>query len=1075
MLFLPQVDQSYLRNCLLICFCCINFFGFAQLAEKSRLADSLYAKAGVYTEAALVYENIAKGFEERGLLDSAFHKYLYAIKAMGQANQIVEAITLCEVVLEKMNLSAPNHFYQADIFFEKGYCELVIGDREACIQSLKQGIEKENNKTSPDSLKLAGMIQYQGLALLQSGETKRGKGMVVQAYEIKKHLLEEDHFDLASSANMVYMAYDHLFEYGNANKYIAEAHRILSKQLPSTHPHIAIILNNWSNVRRNLGDPYEAKELLLKAIAANQEAGRGYLLAMNYYNLADLYFEIEAFELADTYFSKSLELGDSILVNPSLEKANLYDGLGKIAFHFNRFDEAATFFQQSLAQNLQIVGPTSVEAAQSFHNLGLIAKTNGLNTQASDYFNKSIQLRKDLLGTDHPLTTESQMELANSLWALQEKEPALALWKKCLQQFENYLGENNHRVAALANQLAAAYRKENVPDSVAYYMKIAWNSIIESGEPKNDWIDLVQMPLGLYHANTFDVIEERLNDLLKEASNDSMFAFQQTEAIIRQFHLFLPKIIPLLNQQQTGNQLAFRLQRIFSMAALIAHRSSPQKDITPFYLSCLENSKAFSIRVQLQKRNALSFSKIPDSLQIKDRYLQSRIWAINALKEKEGQLKKDLVQQEIKVNNEWNQWQQTLATQFPSYFKLQYQKPDIDLVQIAEDLSHQDQSLLAYFLLDSLCLAITYDGDHLQSKELKTTTASFDSLLIFNQLIASRAPPERVAPLGFYLYQQFFQPIEYQLKEKVLLFPDGPLYYLNFDLLLNNLPDGQLDFQQFPWLIHKYDFHYANHLKNIPTHQIDNGKNIALAPGFSPQLKEQYLEKLTTGEAVDSTFLNWLSTPWSVALLNELEQENWGETLIGPIATKSKFLPLSKEANIIHFATHAFINNENPLRSFLALNPAPNQKDDGYLYASDLYGLDLNNLLVVLSACQTGLGDYQQGEGVISLAHGFQYAGCPSMIYSLWSIDDQQTNWMIKDFYQFLTEGKPISEALRQSKLTYLREHEGRLSHPYYWGGLVLLGQNQPIYHNSFGKYFWLYLIGFLVVMGLVAFLVKKI
>ena len=183
---------------------------------------------------------------------------------------------------------------------------------------------------------------------------------------------------------------------------------------------------------------------------------------------------------------------------------------------------------------------------------------------------------------------------------------------------------------------------------------------------------------------------------------------------------------------------------------------------------------------------------------------------------------------------------------------------------------------------------------------------------------------------------------------------------------------------------------------------------------------------------------------------------------------------LSTNAEIIHFATHAQVNDEQPLKSFLALNPQPKENDDGYLLASDLYGLNLHSKLVVLSACQTGLGQYQRGEGVLSLAHAFQYAGSPSMIYSLWSIDDQQTNWVVDHLYQNLQNAGSVSKALRKAKLDYLQTHNGELTHPFYWGALLMMGEDQAFEKNILRDFFWLYFIGFLLVMSLVVYFMKK-
>ena len=216
-------------------------------AQTLPQADSLYFKSGDYVAASEAYLVLAGYWEAEEQMDSAFHKYLYAIKAMGQSNQITRALSYCEEVLEKMDLYPHANFYRSDIYYEKGYCELVIGDRNKCVETLTKGMVEENKKQQPDSLKLASMLQYKGLALLQSGEVDQGKETVMKAHQMRLKLLPTDHIELASSANMVYMVFDHLFQYRTADKYIAEAHRIMKKNLEPSHPHYAVVLNNYSN------------------------------------------------------------------------------------------------------------------------------------------------------------------------------------------------------------------------------------------------------------------------------------------------------------------------------------------------------------------------------------------------------------------------------------------------------------------------------------------------------------------------------------------------------------------------------------------------------------------------------------------------------------------------------------------------------------------------------------------------------------------------------------------------------------------------------------------------------------
>jgi len=112
---------------------------------------------------------------------------------------------------------------------------------------------------------------------------------------------------------------------------------------------------------------------------------------------------------------------------------------------------------------------------------------------------------------------------------------------------------------------------------------------------------------------------------------------------------------------------------------------------------------------------------------------------------------------------------------------------------------------------------------------------------------------------------------------------------------------------------------------------------------------------------------------------------------------------------------------------------------DGFLRLHDIYGLDLNADLVVLSACETALGREVRGEGLVGLTQGFMYAGARSVIASLWQVPDRATAELMARFYEFLiNEGLNPADALKKAQLASASERRWR--DPYFWGGFVLLG-----------------------------------
>jgi CHAT domain-containing protein len=143
-------------------------------------------------------------------------------------------------------------------------------------------------------------------------------------------------------------------------------------------------------------------------------------------------------------------------------------------------------------------------------------------------------------------------------------------------------------------------------------------------------------------------------------------------------------------------------------------------------------------------------------------------------------------------------------------------------------------------------------------------------------------------------------------------------------------------------------------------------------------------------------------------------------------------------ARILHFACHGLIDDEDPLASALALSPEGEQ-DDGLLRAYEVMEkLKLNADMVVLSACETGLGEQTRHEGIIGLTRAFQYAGARSVVVSLWSIADASTARLMAELYRHLKAGASKDEALRRAQVALIRSKA--YGHPFYWAPFVLVG-----------------------------------
>jgi CHAT domain-containing protein len=160
------------------------------------------------------------------------------------------------------------------------------------------------------------------------------------------------------------------------------------------------------------------------------------------------------------------------------------------------------------------------------------------------------------------------------------------------------------------------------------------------------------------------------------------------------------------------------------------------------------------------------------------------------------------------------------------------------------------------------------------------------------------------------------------------------------------------------------------------------------------------------------------------------------KALVTSAAKKSVLLTRAREFNIVHIAAHAQLNNVHPLFSRVILAPSDND-DDGSVSVADIYGLALpKTSLAVLSACETQLGPRSKGDDIIGLNRAFMYAGVPSVMASLWSVDDESTSVLMEAFYNHLRQGDGTARALQAAQ----RETRARYPHPFYWAAFVLTG-----------------------------------
>ncbi|MBL7814566.1 MAG: CHAT domain-containing protein, partial [Saprospiraceae bacterium] len=297
------------------------------------------------------------------------------------------------------------------------------------------------------------------------------------------------------------------------------------------------------------------------------------------------------------------------------------------------------------------------------------------------------------------------------------------------------------------------------------------------------------------------------------------------------------------------------------------------------------------------------------------------------------------------------------------------------------------------------------------------------------------------------LQQKLIAPLSNLLTREVVIVPDGVLGYVPFDVLLTEQPKDALKFEKHSYLGKKHiiSYNYSATLwqeMRDKKHKTEPKKNfIGFAPYFNGDttlLSSLFSHDLAMRKGLDS--LKY--TGEEVFKAQKLMR---GESMMDKKATKETFEKIAGDYRIVHLATHGKANDKIGDYCFLAFTEKKDSVQNELLYVRDIYNLSLNADLVVLSACETGIGELKRGEGIVSLARAFTYAGTKSMVTTLWDVNDKSTMYIMEGFYRQLRKGQPKDKALWQSKIDYFTRAKGELAHPYFWAAFIPIGDMQPI------------------------------
>ncbi|MCH2045601.1 MAG: CHAT domain-containing protein [Saprospiraceae bacterium] len=488
-----------------------------------------------------------------------------------------------------------------------------------------------------------------------------------------------------------------------------------------------------------------------------------------------------------------------------------------------------------------------------------------------------------------------------------------------------------------------------------------------------------------------------------------------------------------------------------------------------------EENRALLLLNALKSDEARQFGNVPDSLLAQEQNLIQNL-AFYKKQLFEANLNKDkqriITSQEkiLFIKNKIDALHDIFENKYPKYYELKYAQKIASLREIQASLDTQTQ-ILEYFVGEQYVYLFSITKEDTKALRLSKSTffdAEVEDLFssITNISLLKNTPKKAYSfftTKAYSVYQNFVKPALSKEAKRIVVIPDGQLYHIPFEALLVEEVKQKMPYNQLPYLIHQYTFnyHYSSslmlHHKDLYTNK--KGDILAFAASYS------YPDSLHSNNRREDRLRKALvEIPGTHIEVQQLNEQFNGTFLHNSSANESSFQKLAQDQHysVLHLAMHGVVDKENPDYSSLVFTKTPHKGQvDDLLHAYELNILELKTNLVVLSACETGYGKYEKGEGVLSIGRGFMYAGVPSIVMTLWPLSDKSSPILIQDFYTHLAKHVPKDQALRQAKLNYLQTSQDLAGHPFFWASFITLGDPKSIRLDKRGnfwtEYWWLW------------------
>lgn len=820
-------------------------------------------------------------------------------------------------------------------------------------------------------------------------------------------------------------------------------------------------------------------------------------LAISYRNLSNLYYDLGMPHVALQYIRQALHITQKSRGPKHPSTAAYLQQLHNLLYTLRELPEAEETINEALAIYKQLGDDYQVQYAQALFGKALLLEEYKKYPQALNFKMRALKITQTHAGEVTELGHTLYRGIANH-WRLYRKQPqkALPYAQKAVDIARKMDGDFGTSVARTLHSLASCHLENKAYAKALTYIREGLYASM-GDYPKN----AQRLPDFSQHEKTFFYSYEQVDKLLylkAQTHWEQYIAHSESEAlqaawttiwaIVDFYDLHRAALYEVADKLTRQAQT----QAVFDLGLRIAQECYSQTQDPQFLeraFILMERNKGRLLLDAIQQNKALLQNQIPDSLAQEETALRLRIDRLQNEIHQNSTSSTYIAAQKTRLFNTrkaYEQLQNHLQTHYPAYYQLKFDYPFASLQQLRQALPPKGL-FVSYMLGTTTTYLLAIDAQTLQlipidsTSKLEASVNHFQTELLSNLRGIQQNPTynrQQYIQQAHLLYQQLLGAhLSLEQYEHLLIVPDAQLHYLPFETLLYRQATTD-DFRTLPYLLRQFPIQYAYSatlwLQNqTQTTSSATSRLLAMAGDYPVQSAPQAQRSSRIGKLRQQL----TALPGAQEEVSFLERHFEGTFLYGTQASERMFKQQVEQHQILHLALHGILDDLQPLSSGLVFTETTDSLEDDILYAYELLNMKLPPQLAVLSACETGAGQYARGEGVLSLGRSFMFAGVPSLIMSLWQVNDQATQTLMHHFYTQLAEGTPKDIALQRAKLQYLEQAHPRSAHPFYWAAFVSVGDARPLPLITRGTsfYWWILAGGGLLLGGALLFWRYKI